>query len=92
MTRQAIPIPMSTGLMIVALMVVSAASAYPWQEPPEAKKDKAGKENGTEADKEYRRAAEQVVAAIELEVLVEDKWSKVTDRNAASLVRRCYPR
>jgi hypothetical protein len=68
--RQAIPSPVNTCLMMVALLVLSAAtSADPLQEPPE---------KGTGADEEqHRREAERVVSGIELEMLVGEKWSEV---------------
>jgi hypothetical protein len=63
--------------MILALLVVSAVSADPPKEPPEAKKDKSEKGTGAEADEQYRREAERLVSGIEVEVLNDDKWSKV---------------
>src|SRR5436309_2653628 len=75
--RQAIQIPVSTCLMMVALLVLSAATpADPFQEPPEPKK--AEPEKGTGADEEqHRREAERLVNGIELEMLVDEKWSEV---------------
>ncbi|HJZ53992.1 MAG TPA: hypothetical protein VKE74_03500 [Gemmataceae bacterium] len=76
MTRQVIRIAVSACLMIVALVVVSAAWADPQKEPPETKKDKP--ETGADdADEQYRREAEALVSGIELEALVGDKWVKV---------------
>jgi hypothetical protein len=75
--RQAIRIPVNACLMLVALLVVSAAWADPPKEPPEAKKDKPETSTGADADEQYRREAEQLVGGIELEVLVAEKWSGV---------------
>jgi hypothetical protein len=68
--RQAILIPVNVCLTMVALLVLAAAtSAYPPQEPPE---------KGTGADEEqHRREAERLVNGIELEMLVDEKWSEV---------------
>ena len=68
--RQAIQIPVSACLMMVALLVLSAAtSADPPQEPSE---------KATAAEEEqYRREAERLVSGIELEMLVDEKWSGV---------------
>jgi hypothetical protein len=70
MMRQAILIPVSACLMMVALLVLAdATSAEPPQEPPE---------KATGADEEqYRREAEKLVSGIELEMLVDEKWSAV---------------
>jgi hypothetical protein len=75
--RQAILSPIYACLMMVALLVLSAAtSAEPFQEPPEPKKGEP--EKGTMADEEqHRREAERVVRGIELEMLVDEKWSEV---------------
>jgi hypothetical protein len=68
--RQGILSPVNACLMIGALLVLSAAtSADPLQDPPEM---------GTGADEEqHRREAEKLVSGIELEMLVDEKWSKV---------------
>ena len=71
MTRLAIRIPFCAGLMFAALLVGSSAPADPPKEPPGEKPDKP------DADEEHRRAAEKVVDAIDLEVLVAEKWTKV---------------
>jgi hypothetical protein len=68
-TRQAIQFPVNACLMIVALLVVSAASAGSAQEPP--------KGTESDADEQQRREAEKVVGGIELEVLVGNKWTRV---------------
>jgi hypothetical protein len=75
--RQAIQILVKTCLMIVALLIVSAATADPPKEPPEAKKDKPEKGIESDADEEYRREAERLVNGIEFEIFSDDKWSKV---------------
>lgn len=72
MTRQTIRIPIGAGLMFAALFVTSSVPADPPKEPPDAKRDKE-----KDADEAHRRAAEKVVGAIEVEVLVGDTWTKV---------------
>lgn len=71
MTRSAIQICSSAYLMIVALLVVSTALAEPPQQP------QSEKGAGPDADEEIRREAEKVVSQIDLEVLRDDKWTKV---------------
>jgi hypothetical protein len=68
--RQAIQVSVNAFLMMVALLVLSAAtSADPLQEPPE---------KGTVTDEEqHRREAERLVRGIELEMLVDEKWTEV---------------
>jgi hypothetical protein len=73
MMRRAVPIPLLTGLMSLALLAVS--SAEPPREAPDAKKDKT--EKGTEADEEYRREAQRVVDGIVLEQRLDDEWVRV---------------
>jgi hypothetical protein len=78
MNRLAFQIPVTASLLIAALLVVSIALADPSQRPPpEANKDKAGKEAGPATDEEIRREAEKLVGEIDLEVLSDDKWTKV---------------
>src|SRR5262245_53619373 len=69
MTRQAIPIPHSAGVLLAALMIASTTVA----DPPKAE-DK--NEKGALADEQHRRDAEQVVGAIEIERLDGEKWVK----------------
>src|SRR5262249_37818210 len=75
--RQVILSPVNACLMIVALLVLSAAtSANPLQEPPEPKKGEPDK--GSDADEEqHRREAERLVRGIEMEMQVDEKWSEV---------------
>jgi hypothetical protein len=70
MIRRAILIPVSVCLMAAALLALSTATlAEPPQEPPD---------KGTAADEEqHRREAEKLVSGIEMEMLVDDKWSEV---------------
>jgi hypothetical protein len=62
-----------------ALLIVSPALGEPPQstssEPREGKAERVGAEPGT--DEAIRREAEQVASGIELEVLSDDKWTKV---------------
>src|SRR5262245_20632436 len=76
--RQVIRIPVRVCLMTAALLVVSPVLTGSPQEPsPEPKKDQPEKGAVPDADEVHRRAAEKVVGGIELEVLSDDKWSKV---------------
>jgi hypothetical protein len=77
MMRQAIAIPIKAGLMTAAFLVVSAAPADPPTEPPGAKQPAPEKGVGADPDEENRRAAEQFVSGIELEVFRDDTWVKV---------------
>ncbi|HTU92974.1 MAG TPA: hypothetical protein VMF69_23030 [Gemmataceae bacterium] len=78
MTRQAIQAPIKTYLAIAALLVVSTALVgSPPGSSPEAKKDKPDRGAETDANKEIRREAERVVRQIDLEILSDDKWTKV---------------
>jgi hypothetical protein len=72
-TRLAIRILFCAGSMFAALLVGSATADPP--KVPDEKKDKP--EKTSDADEEHRRAAEKVVAEIEVEVLVAEKWVKV---------------
>ena len=74
MTHLAIRILFCAGVMFAALLVGSAGAADPPKAPDE-KKDNP--EKPSDADEEHRRAAEKVVDAIDLEVLVAEKWVKV---------------
>ena len=73
-TRLAIRILFCAGVMFAALLVGSAAPADPPKAPDEKKADP---EKAAAADEEHRRAAEKIVAEIEVEILVADKWTKV---------------
>jgi hypothetical protein len=79
MTHLRIPILLGTHLVGIALLLASGASwGYPQNPPPDGKKDQPEKETpATDAEKEIRREAEQVVGAIDLEAFGDDKWSKV---------------
>jgi hypothetical protein len=73
-----LPAPVKTRLGVVALLIVSTALGGPLSEPPsEAKKDKTEPGAGTKADEQPRREAEQVVRGIDLQILSDDKWTKV---------------
>jgi hypothetical protein len=63
-------------LGITALLMASTALAGA---PPssEAKKDKTEPGTGTKADEQARRDSEQLIRSIDLEILNDDKWSKV---------------
>jgi hypothetical protein len=75
--RQAIQNPVYVSLLLIfTLMGVPTAALSPRQ-PPEEKKDKAGKEKEPKVDEEWRKEAEKVVSAIELEQLVDENWVKV---------------
>jgi len=74
--RQAIPSPVYVCLLLISLAGVSAA-ALPPREPPEEKKDKAGKEKEPTIDEEWRKEAEKVASLIELEQLVDENWVKI---------------
>jgi hypothetical protein len=78
MTRQAIQPLVNTYRMIVALLVVSTAlGGSPPESSSEAKKDKTEPGAGTKDDEQARREAEQVVRGLELEILSDEKWTKV---------------
>jgi hypothetical protein len=62
----------------VALLIVTTVLGGSPQEPPaEAKKDKAAPADREKADEQARRQAEQLVRGIEVEMLTDDKWTKV---------------
>jgi hypothetical protein len=64
--------------MIVALLIVSTAVGGSPQAPSsEAKRDKTEPAAGTKADEQARQEAEQVFRGIDLEILSDDKWTKV---------------
>jgi hypothetical protein len=74
MTRQ---FPFRTFLTIATVMILSTASSVAAQPlPPEGVKSKPEKEL-SDAEKEIRRAAEQLVNGFDLEILKDDKWTKV---------------
>src|SRR5579859_3849903 len=78
MTRQMLQLPVKIYLGMAALLIVSTVLGGALSEPPsEAKKDK--KEPGAEekAAEQARREAEQMVRGIDLEILSDDKWTKV---------------
>ena len=78
MTRQMLQALVQTCLGMVVLLVVSTVLGSSLSEPPpETKKDK--KEPGVEekAVEQARREAEQMVRGIDLEILSDDKWTKV---------------
>jgi hypothetical protein len=78
MTRQAMQPRVNTCLPIVALLVLSAALAGgPPDSPAEAKKEKSEPGAGAAADEQHRREAEQVARGIDVEILRDDKWTKV---------------
>jgi len=77
MTREPIPIPVQTFAMIVALIASTALAGSPQAPPPETKDAKSEKGGGPDAEEIHRRDAEQVVRAIEVEVLSGDEWLKV---------------
>jgi len=78
MTRPSIQISFKGYLTIVALLVVSTALVGSPQQPPtETNKDKPNKAASPGADEELRREAEKVVGVIDIEVLRDDKWTKV---------------
>lgn len=62
----------------VALLILSTAfAAAPPGASSEAKKDKTEAETEKNANEKNRREAEQVIRGIDLEVLRDDKWTKV---------------
>jgi hypothetical protein len=69
MTRQLTKNALPTGLGVAAVLILSTAFAGSRAEPRQDKPDTEG---------EIRRAAEQIVNNIEVEVLGENTWSKVT--------------
>ena len=73
--RQAIQTPLYASLLLITFVAMSAAALSPRQ-PPEEKKDKAGKEEPN-VDEEWRKDAEKVMNGIELEKLVDEEWTKV---------------
>jgi hypothetical protein len=71
-SHRTIRIPASAVYFAVALLFTAAPA-----QPPKAD-DKGEKvEKATDADEQHRRDAEKVVAGIDLEMLVGDKWVKV---------------
>jgi len=78
MTRQAMQPPVKTYRTIAALLVVATALlVLPPGSFSEEKKDKTEPEAGKKTDKQIRREAEQVIRGIDLEILRDDKWTKV---------------
>jgi hypothetical protein len=78
MTRQVIQRSVKSYLLIAVLLIVSTGlTASPQPPPPDGKKDTPDKVAPSEAEKETRRAAEQVVGGIEVELLSDEKWNKV---------------
>jgi hypothetical protein len=78
MTRQTLQRPVKTCLALLALLVVSTSLVGSFPEPPpEEKKDKTAPKAEKNADDQVHREAEQMVRAIDLEILSEDKWTKV---------------
>ncbi len=75
--RRALQFSVNICLVFIALLIVAGASADPPNVSPEAKKDQPEKGSGTEAEEEHRREAEKLVSGIELEMLLDQKWSKV---------------
>ena len=77
MTRQTLHRPVKTALGITVLLIVSTTLVgSPPEASSEAKKDKATPETGKKADEQARRAAEQWVREIEIEIRSADKWTK----------------
>jgi hypothetical protein len=78
MTRQTLQHAVTTYVGLLALLVVATASGRdPGDEPTKEKKDQAAPAAETKADEQSRREAERVIRGIELEMLVDDKWTKV---------------
>jgi len=78
MMRQANRIPLHAYLVLAALLIVSAAAGGPPDvPPPEPKKERLEKGAAPDADELHRRDAEKVVNGIEVEVLSDDRWTKV---------------
>jgi hypothetical protein len=78
MTCQTLQLLVKTYLGIVALLVISTALIGSPQKPSfAAKKDKTEPEAGKKTDEQVRREAERIVREIELEILRDDKWTKV---------------
>lgn len=78
MTRQPFRPPVRPALGIAALLIAATALAGSPSEPPSPeKKDKSAAEAATNAEEQARREAEQVIRGIEMEMLIEDKWTKV---------------
>jgi hypothetical protein len=73
MTRQ---IHCKTFLMIATLAILSTAWPVAARAPPEGAKPKPEKEL-SDAEKETRRASEEFVSGIDLEIFSDDKWTKV---------------
>jgi hypothetical protein len=66
-----------TFLLITMLSIVSTAAAAAQEPAKDAPKPNPDKEALSEEEKENRRAAEQLVSGIEIEVFSDDKWVKV---------------
>jgi hypothetical protein len=78
MTRSALRIPVKSSLTITVLLVLSIALADSPKRPlPQTNKDRAEKKAGPDAEEEFRREAEKVVGEIALEVLSDEKWTRV---------------
>jgi hypothetical protein len=79
MTCQTLKPPVKIYLTIAALLAVSTALVgSPPEPPPAEKKRKAAPEAEKNAQEQIRREAEEVIHAIDLEILREDdKWTKV---------------
>jgi hypothetical protein len=78
MTRQVFQPPIRISLGIVALLIAATALVgSPGESPSEAKKDKSAAEAATKAEEQARREAERVIRGIEMEMRIDDKWTKV---------------
>jgi hypothetical protein len=78
MTHRTLRSPVKTYLGLLPLLVAATVLAgSPLQPPSEAKKDKTEPGAGEKTAEQARREAEQVVRGIDLEILSDDKWTKV---------------
>jgi hypothetical protein len=78
MTRQTFRPPVQIYLGIVAVLIAATALFGSPQEPPsQENKDKNASEAAANAEEQARREAERVIRGIEMEMLIDDKWTKV---------------
>lgn len=78
MTRQTLQPSVKTSLGIVVLLVVSTTLIGEPPEPSaEAKKGKPAPDAEKKTKEQYRREAEKAIRSIDLEIIRDDKWTKV---------------
>src|SRR5262245_25585889 len=78
MTRLALRMSIHSVLMTAAMFFASPTLAEPPKERPDANKEATENRTTADADEEHRRAAQKVISEIEVEMLADDAWSKIS--------------